>query len=55
VRLHDLRHTAASDMVAAGEDLGTVGAVLGHRSAQTTKRYAHYAVGRLEQALKRRA
>ncbi len=55
VRLHDLRHTAASDMVAAGEDLGTVGAVLGHKSAQTTKRYAHYAVPRLAQALKRRA
>jgi integrase len=54
VRLHDLRHTAASDMVAAGEDLGTVGAVLGHKSAQTTKRYAHYAVPRLAQALKRR-
>lgn len=55
VRLHDLRHTAASEMVAAGEDLGTVGAVLGHKSTQTTKRYAHYAVPRLAQALKRRA
>lgn len=55
VRLHDLRHTAASEMVAAGEDLGTVGAVLGHRSMQTTKRYAHYGVPRLVAALKRRA
>ncbi len=54
VRLHDLRHTAASEMVAAGEDLGTVGAVLGHKSHQTTKRYAHYGVPRLVAALKRR-
>jgi integrase len=55
VHLHDLRHTAASEMVAAGEDLGTVGAVLGHKSTATTKRYAHYALPRLTQALKRRA
>jgi integrase len=58
VRLHDIRHSAASLMVSDGFDLGTVGAVLGHKSAQTTKRYAHYAVDRLRQALgatKRRA
>lgn len=54
VRLHDLRHTAASQMVTAGVDLGAVGAVLGHRSPATTKRYAHYGVGRLAEALKRR-
>ena len=58
VRLHDLRHTAASAMVDAGIDLGTVGAVLGHKSAATTKRYAHHGVRRLADALgaiKRRA
>lgn len=55
VRLHDIRHTVASEMVAKGEDLHAVGAVLGHKSTQTTKRYAHYAVGRLAEALKRRA
>ena len=55
VHLHDIRHTVASEMVARGEDLHAVGAVLGHKSAQTTKRYAHYAVGRLAEALKRRA
>jgi len=54
VRLHDLRHTAASEMVAAGVDLGAVGAVLGHRSTATTRRYAHYGVQRLAEALKRR-
>lgn len=55
VRLHDLRHAAASGMVSAGVDLGTVGAVLGHKSTATTKRYAHYSVARLAEALKRRA
>lgn len=55
VHLHDLRHTAASEMVAGGVDLGAVGAVLGHKSAATTKRYAHYGVQRLADALKRRA
>ena len=55
VHLHDLRHTAASEMVAGGVDLGAVGAVLGHKSTATTKRYAHYGVQRLAEALKRRA
>lgn len=51
VRLHDLRHAAASAMADGGIDLGTIGAVLGHKSAQTTKRYSHHGVGRLAQAL----
>jgi integrase len=58
LRFHDLRHAAASAMVSGGIDLGTVGAVLGHKSAQTTKRYAHHSTDRLAQALqaiKRRA
>lgn len=41
IRLHDLRHSAASEMVNAGVDLYTVGAILGHRDARSTKRYAH--------------
>lgn len=51
VRLHDLRHAAATAMVNAGVDLGTVGAVLGHRSTATTKRYSHHATERLAEAL----
>jgi site-specific recombinase XerD len=51
VHLHDLRHAAASAMVDGGVDLGTVGAVLGHKSTATTKRYAHHGVGRLAEAL----
>lgn len=41
VRLHDLRHTFASFGVAIGNGLPIVGALLGHRQAATTQRYAH--------------
>jgi integrase len=41
LRLHDLRHTAASRMVEAGIDLVTVSKILGHSSIQMTMRYAH--------------
>jgi integrase len=41
LRLHDLRHTAASKMIEAGADLVTVSKILGHSSIQMTMRYAH--------------
>ena len=50
-RLHDLRHSAASEMVNAGIDLYTVGGVLGHKSAVSTARYAHLAAHRLQSAV----
>lgn len=40
-RFHDLRHTAASYLVMAGATLHEAGQILGHKSEQTTKRYAH--------------
>jgi integrase len=40
-RFHDLRHTTASYLAMRGASLLEVGAVLGHKSAQMTKRYAH--------------
>lgn len=40
-RFHDLRHSAASVMINAGVPLEAIGAVLGHKRAATTKRYAH--------------
>jgi integrase len=41
LRLHDLRHTAATKMIEAGVDLVTVSKILGHASIQMTMRYAH--------------
>lgn len=42
-RWHDLRHSAASFLAKGGASLVEIGAVLGHKSANTTKRYAHLA------------
>ena len=41
LRLHDLRHTAASVAVGQGATLPIIGRLLGHAQAQTTQRYAH--------------
>lgn len=41
LRVHDLRHSFASYALSAGHTLGVVGQLLGHRSTQTTSRYAH--------------
>lgn len=51
VTLHDLRHSAASEMVNAGVDLYTVGKVLGHRDSRSTARYAHLAADTLASAV----
>ena len=50
LRLHDLRHTAASQAVMAGENLPLVGKILGHRRHRTTAGYAHLADGHLVEA-----
>ena len=47
LRLHDLRHTAASQAVMSGENLPLVGKLLGHRRHRTTAGYAHLADGHL--------
>lgn len=52
-RLHDLRHSAASEMINADVDLYTVGGVLGHKSQVSTARYAHLAQKRLKAAVGR--
>ena len=43
LRIHDLRHSAASFMINAGTDLYAVGKVLGHADYQSTMRYSHLA------------
>ena len=43
VRLHDLRHSFASAGASGGNSLLVIGALLGHRVATTTQRYAHLA------------
>jgi integrase len=43
VRLHDLRHSVASDAIMNGVPLEVVGKMLGHRNYRTTQRYAHIA------------
>ena len=43
VRIHDLRHTFASNGVALGQGLPIIGKLLGHSQAQTTARHAHLA------------
>ena len=53
VRLHDLRHTFASIGAAQGMSLQMIGALLGHKSPETTARYAHLTEDPLRQALNR--
>ena len=50
VRVHDLRHTYASNAIANGVPLEVVGKLLGHTQYQTTMRYAHLADGHLHEA-----
>jgi len=51
VRLHDLRHSVASDAIMNGVPLEVVGKMLGHRNYHTTQRYAHIADNVLRDAV----
>lgn len=51
LHFHDLRHSAASEMINGGVSLYTVGAVLGHRDARSTSRYSHLQAEQLAQAV----
>lgn len=50
-RFHDLRHTTASLLANAGVDLGTIAAILGHKTLQTTRRYRHLYTATLRAAM----
>jgi integrase len=49
-RIHDLRHTFASVAATNGMSLLVIGKILGHKSEQTTKRYAHLARSTVREA-----
>ncbi len=53
VRLHDLRHTVASQAVARGVPLSTVARMLGHANPTMTLRYAHVGDRDLQAATER--
>ena len=50
VRIHDLRHSFASNAVAQGMSLPMIGKLLGHTQVQTTARYAHLAANPVKAA-----
>jgi integrase len=50
VRIHDQRHSFASDALQLGEDLTMIGRLLGHTQVQTTARYAHLKTGPIKAA-----
>jgi len=50
LRIHDLRHSYASQLVSAGFSLPIIGALLGHTQPATTARYAHLADDPLRRA-----
>lgn len=53
VRFHDLRHTYASWLAQKNVSMGTIGVLLGHTQASTTKRYAHLSPDALRAAVKK--
>ena len=53
VRLHDLRHTVASQAAMNGVPLPVVARMLGHADIRTTMRYTHVGDGEIEAAAER--
>jgi integrase len=50
VRLHDLRHQAATNFIRSGLSLEETGKLLGHREPKTTYRYVNIDVGTARRA-----
>ena len=53
LRIHDLRHSFASELVSGGASLPLIGALLGHSTPSTTARYAHLFDDPLKAAVER--
>ena len=49
---HDLRHTTASHLAIEGYGFGQIAEILGHKSLQMTKRYAHLSQTKKKEMLK---
>jgi len=52
-RFHDLRHTAATQMLASGIDLKTVKEILGHSDIRTTEIYAQVLAKTMQKEMKK--
>jgi integrase len=50
LRLHDLRHTCATNLARAGKDIKLIAQYLGHADVKTTARYIHYQDEDLQEA-----
>jgi integrase len=50
LRLHDLRHTCATNLARAGKDIKLIAQYLGHADVKTTARYIHYQEEDLQKA-----
>lgn len=54
IRIHDLRHTAATNLIAAGNDIPTVQYITGHKDTKVLLEiYSHYQQGRDRAAVER--
>ena len=52
-RVHDLRHAFSSHMQMNGVDLGTIAAILGHRSFDVTMIYTHQTAEHLKKSIEK--
>jgi site-specific recombinase XerD len=50
IRIHDLRHGFASELVSSGRSLYEVQQILGHSDPKVTMRYAHLSSKTLQEA-----
>ena len=48
-RFHDLRHHTASELAMQGKPLHLIGQLLGHKSYQTTMKYAHLSTATIDE------
>lgn len=52
IRFHDFRHTAITQMIAAGVDIKTVQSIAGHEDIKTTMNYVHVVGNKIKEVAK---